>query len=98
MTEELKIIMETIGQLGQAGKDAFMWWLLIKYGMSYLLGLVAVSVIGYVVFRIAKFVHFSSTDTDLVKRLCTKMGCVGQYGNFEREKMYEKVLALVDKS
>lgn len=32
MNEELKIIMETLAQMGETGKDAFVAYLLIVYG------------------------------------------------------------------
>ena len=34
-TEELKIIMDALVQLGEAGKSGFIWWLILKYGAHY---------------------------------------------------------------
>ena len=34
--EQLKIIMETLAQMGETGKDAFVWYLAIVYGGSLL--------------------------------------------------------------
>lgn len=33
--EELKLIIQTISQLGDAGKEAFIWWLVIDKGLSF---------------------------------------------------------------
>ena len=35
-TEELKIIMDALVSLGEAGKSGFIWWLVLSYGMKYL--------------------------------------------------------------
>ena len=34
-TEELKIIMDALVQLGEAGKMGFIWWLVMKYALHY---------------------------------------------------------------
>ena len=36
-TDEIKMIVDLIAGLGAAGKDAFIWWLVIKYLLCYLL-------------------------------------------------------------
>ena len=45
MSDELKIIMDTIAQLGQAGKEAFIWWLIVKYALNYLSVMFCISAI-----------------------------------------------------
>ena len=47
--ENLKLIIEMINTIGANSKDAFIWWLLIVYGKTYLFGLIW-SAIGLVVF------------------------------------------------
>jgi hypothetical protein len=40
MTEELKIVMETLSQMGEVGKEAFIWWLIfdkLLYVLSWLI-------------------------------------------------------------
>lgn len=34
--EELKIITEAITSLGAQGKEGFIWWLVMKYGLDFL--------------------------------------------------------------
>ena len=34
-TEELKIIMDALVQLGEAGKAGFIWWLVMEYALYY---------------------------------------------------------------
>lgn len=69
MSEELKIIMETIGQLGQAGKEAFIWWLIVKYALHYftvLFFMVMVLIaIRIVVYRIAATTHGNQLGVEL---------------------------------
>ena len=51
-TEELKMILEAISSLGASGKEAFIWWMVFKYGLSYLTALVLI-VAGAIVLRFA---------------------------------------------
>lgn len=46
-TEELKMVLETIGQLGAAGKEAFIVWLAAKYGFALIqAGMVLCGILG----------------------------------------------------
>ena len=36
MTEELKVVMEAIQSLGADGKQAFVWWLVLTRGVTFL--------------------------------------------------------------
>ncbi len=44
--EELKVIVNLIQQLGVEGKEAFIWWLLMDKGLSFVLSIV-VTLIGF---------------------------------------------------
>lgn len=37
-TETLKTAIEMFNQLGADAKDAFIWWLIVKHGATYLFG------------------------------------------------------------
>jgi len=56
-TETLKAVVEMFNQLGPEAKDAFIWWLLIKHGATYLFGFLWTGIalilllIGYRIFQ-----------------------------------------------
>lgn len=91
--EELKVIMEAISQLGAAGKEAFVWWLVIKYGVSSVLLFSGGCVAGYVVYRIAKFMHEADIDCQTIRRLAKVAGVPDDYGRISRNDLYEAVRA-----
>jgi hypothetical protein len=80
MTEELKIIMETIGQLGQAGKEAFIWWLVVKYVLHYVTVVFVIGCFGFVVLRITKATKDYQDECKLVEELAQKVGVYRGYG------------------
>lgn len=49
--EELKLILATFAQLGETGKEAFIWWLLIDKIAVGLLWLVAACILAYIITR-----------------------------------------------
>lgn len=73
-TEELKMVLEAISSLGAAGKEAFIWWLALKYGSSlvsmFLISAVAV-VIAYMVLRLVKTCNRSD---QAVRNLAARLG------------------------
>lgn len=97
MTEELKIIMDAIAQLGQAGKEAFIWWLIVKYLVSYLMLFVGFCIGAYVVFRIARMLYEAGSDTRSLRHLAVLTSTENSYGYVDREKLYEKVRAALEK-
>ena len=44
--QQLKIIMETLAQLGVAGKEGFIWWLVMHHGLNALC--ILASVVAFV--------------------------------------------------
>ena len=51
-TEELKLILETIASLGDSGKAAFIWWLIIKHLVPAVLLFTAVCTGLFVLYRL----------------------------------------------
>jgi hypothetical protein len=75
-TEELKIIMDALVSLGEAGKSGFIWWLVMKYALHYaatfafIVG--AVVVIRMVVNKFATITHGNQLGMELCQLLKTK--------------------------
>lgn len=93
MTEELKIVMETIGQLGQAGKEAFIWWLVVNYVLHYLTVGFFISVTGFVITRIVRAVRTNQDECKIVAEVAIKAGVrpCNYYDRNEFATMYEWV-------
>lgn len=53
-TADLKLIVDMINNLGAAGKDAFIWWLVMNYGLSALVSLAAYTLAGFIFVVIAR--------------------------------------------
>lgn len=70
MSEELQIIMNTISQLGQAGKEAFIWWLVVNYLLHYLAVTVILCVVSFALVRIVKHITAMSYGNQLGSELC----------------------------
>ena len=79
MTEELKIVMETITGLGQAGKEAFVWWLLIKYALYYFTMIFFVSAAGFVICKIANKVKEAQQDSAIARRVAKEAGIDNEF-------------------
>jgi hypothetical protein len=93
MSEELRIIMETIGQLGQAGKEAFIWWLVVKYVLHYATLCFFILVTGFVVFRIVSAVKGHHQECRIASEVALKSSVRPHlyYSNDEYDKMYDWV-------
>jgi hypothetical protein len=95
VSEELKIIMETIGQLGQAGKEAFIWWLLMKYLLHYATVGLFIVVAGFSLNRLISAIRTHQDECKLVAEIAAKSGVrpCNYYDRNEFGKMYEWVRA-----
>ena len=89
MSEELKIIMDTIAQLGQSGKEAFVWYLVIKYALHYFTVLTFIAAVSFVAVRIVNAVRACQDDTQ-VAMLVSEVSGVREsayYGQFNRREI-----------
>ncbi len=67
-TEELKMILEAIASLGASGKEAFIWWLALKYGVGILTSLMTLTGALGIPFLLLRFVrHVSRRNAALVE-------------------------------
>ena len=62
--KELELILATIAQLGEAGKEAFIWWLIFDKLLSAMAWLIA---IGLIANMIAKIVTVCNADNYSMK-------------------------------
>ena len=53
-TEQLKLILETLRTLGEAGKEGFLWWLLLDKGPTIICSILVPSVIGLAILAVYK--------------------------------------------
>ena len=91
MTEELRIIMETIGQLGQAGKEAFIWWLVMSYLFRYLTVGFFIAILGFISCRIIAAVKGHQQECRIVSEIAQKAGVRPScyYDREQYNKMFE---------
>lgn len=52
--EELKLILAALAQLGDAGKEAFIWWLVFDKGLMFAGLMVGLAVFAYAVRRMTR--------------------------------------------
>jgi len=86
LSEELKIIMDTIAQLGQAGKEAFIWWLLVKYVAYYFVVLAFFVAASACIFRIVQAVRTHQDECRIVAEVAVKCG-VRQCCYYDRQEL-----------
>lgn len=82
--EELKVIMEAVAQLGEAGKEAFIWWLIIDKALHTLAVVtifVTISVCFYKAVR-----HVNNSDS-IVSAMCIEAGIPGHCNATEKQRL-----------
>lgn len=72
--EELKIVMEAIAQLGQAGKEAFVWWLVLTYGTKILTSMMVLTGALGVPWLILRTVRQSSSRNEALTAIGKDLG------------------------
>ena len=80
-TEELKIIMDALVSLGEAGKSGFIWWLVMKYGLHYLAVLSAIVLAFLAVRAILTKIIDANYGNLLAEELCQIMN-VKKHGSY----------------
>jgi hypothetical protein len=74
MTEELKLILETIAQLGAAGKEAFIWWLALTYGTKIVMGFMVMCCVLGVPYILARCVMRQSEKGKALEAIGKHLG------------------------
>lgn len=52
-TEELKMIVDMLSSLGANGKEAFIWWLVAQYGLSFINDVAFFACFAFAVVKVA---------------------------------------------
>jgi hypothetical protein len=102
--EELKLIAETIGKLGDAGQVAFGWWLLADKVFPALCWLAVIATLAMTAYRIA--VQFKPREGDrelsLRQRAYESVRYLWLYGNTKNDvrlmEMTNELKAMVEES
>ena len=91
--KELELILAAITQLGEAGKEAFIWYLLLDKGLTFLGFISCFSILGYVITYVARIVNTTDGQQEL-ERLRDLMG-VGSMGGLTKQE-YRDMLSWVE--
>lgn len=67
--EQLQLIMNTLSQMGEQGKEAFIWWLVLDKALPYLAWLIILPMVLYAVFRLARLITKASDSQDWLRQL-----------------------------
>lgn len=90
--KELEMILAAVAQLGEAGKEAFIWWLVIDKGLSF----VSMMTFFVLAFYTAKVAINNLGSTGRMKQLrdALGIGCRGFLTDSEADAVVEEVLRL----
>lgn len=73
-TEELKLIVELIGQLGEISKEIFIWWLVINYVLKYMVVAILLGCVTYCTIYICRLIKACQNECVIVRELAKKAG------------------------
>lgn len=68
--DELKLIMDAITTLGEAGKEAFIWWLVMDKGVLLICWLTFFSLLFYLIKMIASTCKSENRLEQLRRQMC----------------------------
>ena len=94
--EEIKLITDMLTTIGATGKEAFIWFLVMKYGISAALWLVLFPTTMYTLYKIARMINgYESSET----RLQTLRDLVlpGRYSGPVYPSEYNAVIAEINR-
>lgn len=83
--KELEMILQAVAQLGDAGKDAFIWWLVMDKGLGFLGWILS---LGVVSFTLLKVVRYTNQDDLRVLRDAMGVGTPGVVSDEELREMH----------
>ena len=90
--EQLKLIMETLTTMGEAGKDAFIWWLVLDKLIPVIAWLLVFSGFLLLVFYITRVLSVFERFKEL--RDVLDIGSPGAMTTYEAEHTIRKALSL----
>ncbi len=92
--EELKLIVETITTLGAQGKEAFIWFLVFKYGISALLWMTLFPAVLYTIYRVGRLMQGQEADWLRTVRKITHPSICGYIDEGEANAIIAEVVRL----
>lgn len=94
-TEELKLITDLLASLGNNGKEAFIWWLAVKYLAHYITVLLGIGIGGFIVVRVVAAFNGEQRLKEI--RDLLRVGDSGWYSDAEHRAVMRKVAELMHK-
>jgi hypothetical protein len=91
--EQLKLILETLATMGESGKDAFIWWLVLDKVLPVFGWIVTFSGFIFIALRVINM----SSNLQKLEELRDALG-VGSYGsitNWEIDETLKKAMQIV---
>lgn len=93
-TEEIKMIVDMIAQLGTQGKEAFIWWLVMDKVLPWTLGFMLISSCVYFITRIIRNSRESDQLELKFREWCDTLGSSYFHGH-QRDDSMRKIGRIV---
>ena len=87
--EELKVIVDLISQLGEQGKEAFIWWVVMDKGSGLVCLFVWIGFLVYLTSLINKFVSSQNKLMELRDLMEVGSGCWVDYEFYRMKRWVE---------
>lgn len=84
--ENLKMIIDSLNNLGSGAKEAFYWWLIINYGLSYFIGLIWSVIGGLAIWKGIKMGEVAIRGSSQIEILANAAGTAYYFSNRELTK------------
>ena len=81
--EQLKLIIDTLNSLGENSKEAFIYWIIIKYGATYLFGIIW----SCIAFYLIKKGYFLLNNLSMIKTFREAAGITDYISEGDRKKI-----------
>ena len=94
-TEEIKLITDLLQSLGENGKEAFIWWLAVKYVAWYVTILIGIDIGGFFVVRVVAAFNGEQRLKEI--RDLLNVGDSGWYSDHEHRAVIRKIAELKNK-
>lgn len=90
--KELEMILAAVAQLGEAGKEAFIWWLFFDKGLTFIGWITTVLIASFVVKRIVQGMSLGPSLRDAMG-----VGSPGPVSESEARQMFKWIAERTDR-
>lgn len=99
--KELEMILKAVAQLGEAGKEAFIWWLVIDKGLTFI-AVITIATFVFIAMRYAiRASSITNEDSQLLRLLASDVGITlyteAWILSSERKELRNRIIALAQK-